>query len=270
MSVVVRNNVASYGQGRPTFLFAHGFGCDQNMWSRLAPSFGSTGRVVLFDHVGAGASDVLAYSSNKYRSLQGYADDVIEICETEGLKDVVFVGHSVSCTIGVLAAVARPDLFSSLVLICPSPSYINGDGYEGGFGEADIEELLDLMDKNHLDWSAVMAPVVIGEGHDPSLQTEWRDSVCRVDPVIVKEFARVTFKSDHRADFAKVSTPTLLVECNGDALAPPQVGDFVHDAIQGSHRVVLESSGHSPHMSSPDQVVAAIRNFMKIKERKAA
>jgi sigma-B regulation protein RsbQ len=261
-SVAARNNVTVHGDGRPTFLFAHGFGCDQNMWRKLVPTFAREGKVVLFDHVGAGLSDTGAYTSAKYGSLHGYAADVIEICESEGLSEVVFVGHSVSATIGVLAAIARPDLFSSLILICPSPRYVDGDDYQGAFAEADIDELLDLMDKNHLDWSALMAPTVIGEGNDPDLQIEWRDSVCRTDPTIAKEFAAATFKSDHRADFAKVRTRTLLIECSRDALAPPHVGAHVHQAIPGSRRVVLDASGHCPHMSAPGQVIAAMRDFL--------
>jgi sigma-B regulation protein RsbQ len=270
VSPTVRNNITTRGRGSRTFVFAHGFGCDQNMWSRLAPAFADVGKVVLFDHVGAGQSDISAYTSAKYGSLSGYAADVIEICESEGQGDVIFVGHSVSATIGVLAAVARPELFSSLVLLCPSPRYINGDGYEGGFGAADIDELLDLMDKNHLDWSALMAPTVIGADNDSALQDEWRDSVCRSDPTIAKAFAGVTFRSDHRADFAKVSVPTLLVECSDDALAPPHVGAFVHQSIKGSRRVILPASGHCPHMSAPEQVIAAMREFIGTPASRAA
>lgn len=262
MDVAVRNNLVLRGRGPATFLFAHGFGCDQNMWRHVAHAFTGQGVVGLFDHVGAGLSDASAYTPEKYGSLRGYAEDVIEICDSQNLRDVIFVGHSVSATIGVLAAVARPDLFAALVLVCPSPRYINTDTYVGGFEAADIEELLDLMDKNHLDWSALMAPVVIGEANGAALQEEWRDSVCRADPEIAKAFARVTFCSDHRAEYRKVRTPTLLIECADDALAPPSVGAFVHSVIPGSQRAVLEASGHCPHMSAPAEVIAAIKAFV--------
>jgi sigma-B regulation protein RsbQ len=262
MDIVARNNVTFRGQGPATILFAHGFGCDQNMWRHVAYAFDKQGVVGLFDHVGAGLSDASAYDSQKYSSLHGYAADVIEICDSQGLKDVIFVGHSVSATIGVLAAVARPDLFSALVLVCPSPRYANTDTYVGGFDEADIDELLDLMDKNHLDWSALMAPVVIGKENGPALQDEWRDSVCRADPEIAKAFADVTFRSDHRADYRKVTMPTLLIECSDDALAPAEVGAYVQAAIVGSQRRILNASGHCPHMSAPAEVIDAIKAFV--------
>lgn len=270
MDVAARNNLVFHGRGPATYLFAHGFGCDQNMWRHVAHAFTGQGAVGLFDHVGAGLSDASAYSSEKYGTLHGYAADVIEICDSQNLRDVIFVGHSVSATIGVLAAVARPDLFAALVLVCPSPRYANTDTYVGGFDPADIEELLDLMDKNHLDWSALMAPVVIGEANGPELQDEWRNSVCRADPEIAKEFARVTFCSDHRAEYRQVRTPTLLIECSDDALAPPAVGAFVQAAIAGSQRTILDASGHCPHMSAPGEVIAAIKDFMADRNARAA
>jgi sigma-B regulation protein RsbQ len=261
MSVAVRNNVTRHGAGPQTFLFAHGFGCDQTMWRHVAFAFAPKAKVVLFDHVGAGLSDLSAYCSEKYGTLQGYADDVIEICETERLKDVILVGHSVSATIGVLAAVKRPDLFSKMVLICASPRYANTDVYRGGFDIHDIEELLELLDKNQLDWSATMAPVVMGDGSDLDHQTEWRDSVCRTDPRAARELARITFTSDHRADYRKVTTPSLLVECADDALAPPEVGQYMHEAIRPSRREILQTSGHCPHVTAPEAVIAAIEAF---------
>jgi sigma-B regulation protein RsbQ len=259
MDVKHRNNVTISGEGAQTLLFAHGFGCDQSMWRLVAPRFTDHAKVALFDHVGAGASDISAYDPNKYAGLAGYASDVIEICETQGLKDVVFVGHSVSAMIGVLAAGRRPDLFSRLVLICASPRFVNDDGYFGGFAEQDLEDLLDLLAKNQLDWSGAIAPAVVA---DDGFQDEWRQSVCRVDPVIAQEFARATFLSDHRADCGRVVTPTLLIECSEDTLAPAQVGAFVHAAIGGSQRVVLEAAGHSPHLTSPIAVVDAMRAFL--------
>jgi sigma-B regulation protein RsbQ len=260
MTPRIRNNVTTTGSGRPLYLFAHGFGCDQNMWRHVAPAFSQTGTVVLFDLVGAGGSETSAYSSAKYGTLNGYASDIIEICEEMGLTGVTFVGHSVSATIGVLAAARRPDLFSKLVLVCPSPRYTNIEDYVGGFADSDIDELLDLMDKNHLDWSALMSPTVAGAEHVEA-QQEWQASVCRTDPTIAKEFARVTFKSDHRADFADVNTPTLLLECSDDALAPPEVGAYVQSVMGDCRRLVLDATGHCPHMTAPDQVIAAVAAF---------
>ncbi len=259
MNVMTRNNVAVRGDG-PALVFAHGFGCDQNMWRHVAPSFTSTNKVVLFDHVGAGSSDLSAYSSERYGTLHGYAQDVVEIVDALQLKDAVFVGHSVSATIGVLAAVKRPDLFAGLALICPSPRYSNTESYTGGFEERDIDELLDLMDINQVDWSAALAPVVLGPD-EHEMQGEWRESVCRTDPTAAKEFASATFKSDHRADYRQVSTPALIVECSHDALAPRQVGEWVHAAVQGSRLVTLEATGHCPHMTRPQDVIAALRAF---------
>lgn len=259
MDVQHRNNVTIQGEGRETLLFAHGFGCDQSMWRLVAPRFASGAKVVLFDHVGAGRSDASGYDRAKYLTLAGYAQDVIDICDSQGLSAVSFVGHSVSAMIGVLAAVRRPDLFARLILICPSPRYANDEAYVGGFAERDLEDLLDLLAKNQLDWSEMLAPAVVTS---EQFQTEWRESVCRLDPEIAQDFARATFLSDHRDDCSAVSTPTLLIECSDDALAPPQVGAFVHAAIVGSRRVVLKATGHSPHLTSPAGVIDAIAAFM--------
>lgn len=262
MGVLERNNVTRHGRGAPTFVFSHGFGCDQTMWGRVAHDFNACGSVVLFDHVGAGRSDLSAYDRTKYSTLHGYADDVVEICETLGLSDTIFIGHSVSATIGVLAALKRPDLIGRLVMICPSPRYASTDDYQGGFSATDIQELLDLMDKNHFDWSAVMAPAVVGADNAMADQDDWRDSVCRTDPDIAKQFARVTFESDHRADFLKLTTRTLIISCRDDSLAPPDVAEFVNRAIKDSILSSLETSGHCPHVTAPSQVVQAIQRFI--------
>ncbi|MEH0196340.1 alpha/beta hydrolase [Caulobacter sp. CCNWLY153] len=258
MNVQRRNNVTIEGEGSRTLMFAHGYGCDQSMWRLVAPHF-LADKVVLFDHVGAGDSDVSAYQRQKYAGLAGYAEDVIEICEAQGLREVVFVGHSVSAMIGALAAIRRPDLFSRLIMICASPRFANDEGYGGGFDQADLEDLIELLAKNQLDWSSALAPAVVG---DAGFQAEWRDKVCRIDPVIAEDFARATFLSDHRSDCRSVSTPTLLIECSDDALAPATVGAFVHEAIAGSQRVVLQATGHSPHLTAPDAVLDAMRAFL--------
>jgi sigma-B regulation protein RsbQ len=243
-------------------LFAHGFGCDQNMWRYVAPAFADRYRVVLFDHVGAGATDPASYDPERHDSLRGYADDVVEICESLDLRDVVFVGHSVSAMIGVLAHVARPGLFGALVLVGPSPRYIDDEGYVGGFTRPDIDELLGSLESNYLGWSSAMAPVIMGNGDRPELGQELTASFCRTDPEIARRFARVTFLSDNRGDLAAVSVPTLVLQCRDDVIAPVEVGTYVHDAIPGSTLTVLDATGHCPNLSAPEATVAAIEEFL--------
>jgi len=263
MSVVQRNNVAVHGppDARPMVL-AHGFGCDQNMWRYVWPAFAEDYRVVLFDHVGAGGSDVSAFDRDRYASLQGYATDVNEICGELDLEDVVFVGHSVSATIGLLAAAVEPDRFGALVLIGPSPRYIDDEGYVGGFTRKDIEELLDSMDSNYLGWSSAMAPVIMGNADRPELGEELTNSFCRADPEIAAHFARVTFLSDNRADLARVSTPSLVLQCSQDAIAPETVGRYVHHHLENSRLIQLDASGHCPNLSAPEETIAAISSFL--------
>ena len=263
MAVLERNNVQVSGKpdGRP-MVFAHGFGCDQNMWRFVAPAFADDHRIVLFDHVGAGGSDLSAYDPDKYASLGGYADDVLEICDELGLDDVVFVGHSVSAMIGVLAAVRRPEVFGALVLVGPSPRYINDEGYVGGFEEPDILELLQALDSNYLGWSSQMAPMIMGNADREELGAELTASFCRTDPEIARHFARVTFTSDNRADLPAVRTPTLVLQCSEDVIAPDSVGEYVHGQIAGSRLVHLRATGHCPNLSAPDETIAAIRAFL--------
>lgn len=243
-------------------VFAHGFGCDQNMWRHVAPAFADEYRIVLFDHVGAGGSDHSAYSRAKYGSLQGYAEDVLEICRELELRDVVFVGHSVSAVVGVLAAAQEPDRFAKLVLVGPSPRYLDDDGYLGGFSREDIEGLLDSLDSNYLGWSHAFAPVIMGSAQAPELQEELTNSFCRTDPEIASHFARVTFLSDNRADLSNVVTPTLVLQCADDVIAPRAVGEYVHREIPGSTLVLLDATGHCPNLSAPEETTAAIRNFL--------
>jgi sigma-B regulation protein RsbQ len=244
-------------------LFAHGYGCDQNMWRYVAAQFEDRFRVVLFDHVGAGGSDLSAYDRERHGSLAGYAEDVLEICRELDLRDVIFVGHSVSAMIGVLASIAEPDRFAKLVLIGPSPCYIDNGSYRGGFSESDIVELLDSLESNYLGWSAAMAPVIVGNPDRPELGEELTASFCRTDPEIARSFARVTFLSDNRADLARVTTPTLVLQCRNDAIAPVSVGEYVRDAVPGSTYVVLEATGHCPNLSAPDATSAAIASFAR-------
>jgi len=262
ISVVARNNVKVRGSGQRVMVFAHGFGCDQNMWRHVAPAFEDSFQTVTFDHVGAGGSDLLAYEPAKYATLSGYADDLIEIVRELNLTRVVFVGHSVSAMIGVLASLKAPDLFSKLVLVGPSPRYIDDVGYTGGFGAPQIEELLTFLADNPMAWSAAMAPAIMGNPDRPELGEELTESFCRTDPAIAKDFARATFMADNRADLPRVATPTLILQCTDDIIAPEAVGAFVHEQIAGSELVVLAATGHCPNLSAPAEVVDAIRAFV--------
>jgi sigma-B regulation protein RsbQ len=264
VTAVERNNVVEHGpqDGRP-MIFAHGFGCDQNMWRYVWPAFSADHRVVLFDHVGAGRSDASAYDRERYDSLDGYAADVLEICRELELDDVVFVGHSVSAMIGGLAAAAEPERFGRLVMIGPSPRYVDDTGYVGGFTRGDIDGLLDSMDGNYLGWSNQIAPVIMGNADRPELADELTSSFCRADPEIARHFARVTFLSDNRADLARITTPSVILQCSDDVIAPEVVGGYVHRRLVGSRLVKLEATGHCPNLSAPEETVAAIRAFLE-------
>lgn len=261
--MIARNRVRVSGvdDGRP-MVFAHGFGCDQEMWRLVAPEFAVDHRVVLFDHVGSGRSDLAAYDPAKYASLDGYAADVVEICRELALDDVVFVGHSVSAMMGVLAAARAPELFGALVMVGPNPRYIDDGDYTGGFSREDIAALLESLDSNHLGWSAAMAPVVMGNPDRPELTAELTNSFCRTDPDIARQFARVTFLSDNRADLPGVRVPTLVLQCTDDAIAPEVVGRYVHAQVPGSVFTQLAATGHCPHLSAPGETTAAIRAFL--------
>lgn len=263
MSVFARNNVQLLGESGPLMLFAHGFGCDQNMWRPVASQFVDRFRVTLFDHVGAGRSDLGAWSPEKYRSLQGYADDVVQILRELSASKAIFVGHSVSAMIGVLAVRAAPELFSRLVLVCPSPRYIDDGDYVGGFTAAQIDELLEFLDSNHMGWSAAMAPVIMGNPEQPELGEALTNSFCRTDPEIARHFARTTFTADNRADLEHVTIPTLILQCREDMIAPQAVGEYVHNAMPASQLVTLDATGHCPNLSAPEQTTSAIRDFLE-------
>jgi sigma-B regulation protein RsbQ len=263
MDIARRNNVTVTGnpEGR-TVVLAHGFGCDQNMWRLTVPALVDDYRVVLFDYVGSGRAEPSAFSEQRYASLDGYAQDVVDVCEALDLTDAVFVGHSVSAMIGVLAAAQVPERIGALVMIGPSPRYIDDEGYRGGFSAADIDELLDSLESNYLGWSAVMAPVIMGNPDRPELGDELKNSFCATDPDMARVFARTTFLSDSRDDLKTVSVPTLVLECTQDVIAPREVGAFVHRSIPGSTLVTLEATGHCPHLSAPEATNAAIRSFL--------
>ena len=243
-------------------VFAHGYGCDQTMWRHVAPAFEGEFRTVLFDQVGTGGSLLEAYDPAKYADLSSYAVDLIEICNELQLRNAIFVGHSVSAMVGVLASIKAPELFRKLILVGPSPRYIDDGDYVGGFSAAEIDELLTFLGNNHMGWSAAIAPVIMGNADRPELSEELKDSFCRMDPVIAKEFARVTFTSDNRADLSKVTTPTLILQCSDDTIAPAAVGDYVHQQIPGSTLVHLRATGHCPNLSAPAEVIDAIRAYV--------
>ncbi|MER6347637.1 alpha/beta fold hydrolase [Streptomyces sp. NPDC001595] len=264
MDVRSRNHVTVTGRpGGPVVMLAHGFGCDQNMWRLVAPVLERDFTVVLFDHVGAGNSDLSAWNAERYSTMDGYADDVLELCDELALGPVTFVGHSVSAMMGVLAVARKPEAFAGLVLLAPSPSFIDDPetGYRGGFSAADIDELLESLDANYLGWSGAMAPVIMGNPDRPELAEELTNSFCRTDPDIARIFARVTFLSDNRADLAKVSVPTLVAQCSRDAIAPQEVGAYVQAQIPGSRLVTLNATGHCPQLAAPEETAAAIAAF---------
>ncbi|WP_327232601.1 alpha/beta hydrolase [Streptomyces sp. NBC_01317] len=264
MDIRSRNRVVVTGrEDGPVLMLAHGFGCDQNMWRLVVPALAEDFRLVLFDHVGAGRSDLTAWTAERYSSLDGYATDVLEICRELGLGPVTFVGHSVSSMIGVLAANREPEHFEKLVLLTPSPCYLNDGEYRGGFSAEDIDELLESLDSNYLGWSGAMAPVIMGNPDRPELGEELTNSFCRTDPAIARAFAHTTFRSDNRADLPGVSIPTLVAECSDDAIAPTGVGAFVQARIKGSRLVTLEATGHCPQLSAPEATAMAITAFVR-------
>lgn len=265
-AVIRRNNVHTRGEGSQPMVFAHGFGCDQNMWRFVTPAFEDDYQVILFDYVGAGRSDVSAYNSKRYGSLQGYAQDILDVCEALALEDVIFVGHSVSSIIGILAAKRAPERFNHLVLVGPSPCYINDDdGYVGGFQRDEIAGLLDMMEKNYIGWTQFLAPVIMQNADRPALAQELEESFCSTEPHIAGEFARVTFFADNRADLADVTIPSLILQCSNDAIAPVSVGQYMHRHLPNSQLHELSVTGHCPHMSHPEETIEAIRAYLKRK-----
>lgn len=265
MTILQRNNVTISGRKEgPTLVFAHGFGCDQRLWRWVAPAFEERFRVVVFDYVGSGKADTDAYSEERYAGLEGYANDVVEVVEALECGPVIFVGHSVSGMIGVLAAIRRPELFSHLVLLCPSACYLNHPPeYSGGFERAEIEGLLDLMDKNPAGWAGFLAPLVMANPERPELEAELHDSFCKMDQRVARQFAEATFFSDNRQDLPRLRKPTLILQCREDAIAGPEVGRFAHEQIAGSRMVTLDATGHSPHVSHPEETIAAMSDYLR-------
>lgn len=261
-SIQKRNNVKIIGQGQP-MIFAHGFGCDQNMWRQLYPAFAETYQIVLFDYVGHGQSDVSAYNAERYSSLDGYAQDVLDICETLELRDVIFVGHSVSAMIGMLASFRQPELFKRQIMVGPSPCYLNKPGYVGGFDEQDIHDLLNMMEANYMGWANQLAPAIMGNPDRAELGQELVTSFCSTDPIIVRQFAEVTFRSDNRADLHKMRVPSLILQCQSDIIAPLEVGEYLHDQMALSSFQLMEATGHCPHLSSPLETAMHIQKYLQ-------
>jgi sigma-B regulation protein RsbQ len=263
MDVTTRNNVRVSGRGTQPMVFAHGFGCDQNMWRYVTPAFEDDYRIVLFDYVGAGRSDLSAYDGERYATLQGYAHDLLEVCEALDLRDVIVVGHSVSSMVAVLAANEQPDRFARLVMVGPSPRYLNDPPYQGGFERADLEGLLEMMDRNFIGWASYLAPAIMKNAERPELSRELEDSFCSTDPVIARRFAEATFFADNREDLPKVRVPSLVLQCSDDLIAPLQVGEYVHRATPGSTLRVMRATGHCPHMSHPEETIELIREYLE-------
>lgn len=262
MSILKRNNVIVSGTGDTVMMFAHGFGCDQNMWRYVYPAFQDDYRTVLFDHVGAGNSDISAYSFKKYSSLEGYAEDIVEIARELNITNGIFVGHSVSAVMGLMAATMVPEIFKTLILVSPSPSYINQDGYTGGFSRSEINELLESMDNNHLGWSMAMAPVVMGNPDRKELGEELANSFCKTDPEIARQFARTTFLTDKRDILPQTDIPVLILQCSHDVIAPEEVGRYMHQHIPDSTLVIMDATGHCPNLSAPEETVSAIKSYL--------
>jgi sigma-B regulation protein RsbQ len=263
MDALARHNVTVHGRpDGPPIVFSHGFGCDQNMWRFVWPAFAGDHRVILFDHVGHGRSDHADFDPARYASLDGYAQDVLAILRGLDVSGAVFVGHSVSAMIGALASVAEPERFSRLVMVGPSPRYLDDEGYTGGFSREDIDGLLESLSSNYLGWSGAMAPVIMGNEDRPELGEELTELFCATDPDIAAHFARVTFLSDNRADLPGVTVPTLVLQCSADVIAPVGVGAYVHEQLPDSTLVQLAATGHCPNLSAPKETTAAIRAFL--------
>lgn len=261
--IIKRNNVKQFGKGKQPMVFAHGFGCDQNMWRLVTPAFENDYKIVLFDYVGCGKSDLAAYNDERYSTLHGYAQDVLDVCEALELKDVIFVGHSVSSMIGLLAAIRKPEMFSRLILVGPSPRYINDHpDYVGGFERKDIEGLLDTMDKNYVGWAQFLAPVIMKNAERPELSKELEESFCSTDPKLARKFAEVTFFSDNRDDLKRLRVPSLILQCSEDAIAPDAVGEYLHRTIPNSEFMKMDATGHCPHMSHPEETIALIKKYL--------
>jgi sigma-B regulation protein RsbQ len=262
MNITNRNNIRQSGQGQQTMIFAHGFGCDQNVWRHLVKAFEKEYSILTFDYVGAGQSDHSSYDLIRYGSLKGYARDLLEICEAFHITNAILVAHSVSSMIGMLASIENPSAFSRLIFVAPSPCYINDGDYIGGLDKPDLESLLDMMDNNYLGWSGTIAPMVMGNAEQPELSEELTNSFCATNPEIARQFARVTFLSDNRSDLQKVKVQSLTLQCSEDMLAPLEVGHYLQSFMPGNTLKIMEATGHCPHLSAPEETIQSIRSYL--------
>jgi sigma-B regulation protein RsbQ len=261
-NILERNNVTIIGEGKETLMFAHGFGCDQSAWKYIISAFSPDYKLILFDYVGSGNADHSAYDSLRYNSLNGYAEDIIEICKELKIENAVFIGHSVSCMIGVLVAIKNPTAFKKMVFIGPSPYYLNDQDYIGGFEKEDLDGLFKLMDDDYIAWSHSTAPAIMGKHNVPILGEELTESFCSMDPEIAKSFARVTFLSDNRKDLSYIPIESLTLQCSEDMIAPLEVGNYIKANTPNNKLVVLKATGHCPHMSAPEETIDAIKDFL--------
>lgn len=262
MDIIKRNNVTIIEGDGPTIIYAHGFGCNKDMWRGITSEFEGKYRQVLFDYVGSGQSDLSAFDVDKYSKISGYTQDILDVCEALKLtSDVIFVGHSVSCSAGILASLIKPDLFRCLILVGPTPCFLNqSPEYLGGFESEDLEELLALMDQNFIGWANYLAPVVAGSEY--GISGELSESFCSTDPLTAKIFARTTFFADNRAEFKKIVCPSLILQHKEDALVPLNVGSFMQKTMANNTYMELNVKGHCAHMSHPNLVVAAIDRYL--------
>ena len=261
-NIVKRNNVQITGAGENQIIFGHGFGCDQLVWKEVVKEFNDDYRIITFDYVGSGQSDKGAYSKDRYSTLDGYKQDLIDVCDSLGEGTSIFVGHSVSSMIGMLASIERPELFSKLIMIAPSPYYLNESGYQGGFDKTDIEELLELMEVNYKQWAKYLAPLIMLNENLPELAEDFEELLCSNDPQIAREFAEVTFTTDVRAELKRLLVPTLIMQPQYDAIVPNEVGHYVHKQIPQSQLVVMEAIGHNPHISHAVETSAVIKEYL--------
>lgn len=262
MNIIERNNVKIIGNGDQTIVLAHGLGCDQQMWGHLTEALKEQYRLVLFDHVGSGRSLLAAYDSKKYNTLQGYADDLIEVIEAVGGEEVIYIGHSIGSMMGLIAAIARPELFNKIVMVGPSPCYLNDGDYKGGFERADILELLDMMEMNFTGWASYMAPLVIDYSEQPSLKVELEEVFASANPIVAREFAEVTFFSDYRSRLSELQTPTLILQCSEDSIVPIEVGQYLNNLIPNSELAIMAAKGHYPHISQPKETLELIEGYL--------
>lgn len=261
-NILLRNNVKVSGHGKRTMIFAPGFGCDQQMWRFVAPAFEEDYRVVLFDYVGSGKSDYEAYSSDKYRDLNGYADDILEICSALGATEVTLVGHSVGSIIGMLASIKKPSIIKNIIMVAPSPCYLNDPPeYFGGFEKEDLEGLIQMMELNFIGWANYLAQLVMKNPERPELSEELEESFCSTDPTVAREFAIATFFSDYRSHLSAIKIPALILQCSDDTIAPVEVGNYMKQQMPHSELKQMKATGHCPHMSHPEETIQLMNEY---------